>query len=300
MSYVSEVLADNPSVFLKLDDATTTFADSSGNGHIQTSSGTLTANQAGFTSEIVASALFGGGKVAEDFGSATAYTNLTLEVWYKSTNGNGVLWTSRGVAGNGLTLFIGATGAGFGSAGQVSWGLDGALYQGVNTNATFNDGQIHHIVAVFSRASGAISPSDFTIYVDGALQTVTQHSINGSVNVPFTPSANWLMGQHPAGWANGTLTSTNLAMAALYPAALTGQRINAHFSASAIPPAGSVLSRDSVVVLASDSTMNRTLARDSVGVLSNDLVITRTLSRMSVQVLVRVPPPRFEGWGVTF
>jgi hypothetical protein len=315
VSYVSEVLADGPSVLLKLDDATTTFIDSSGNGHTQTSSGTLTANQAGFTSEITVSALFGGGKVTEDFGSATAYTAVTVEVWYKSTNGNGVLWTSRGAAGNGLTLFIGVTGAGFGSAGQISWGLDGALYQGVNTSATFHDGNIHHIVGVFSRASGTIAPSDFQIYVDGILQTVTQRAINGSATVPFTPSTNWLIGQHPAGWANGTLTSTNLAMASLYPTALSAQRIYAHFSASGMTRASSVASRESVAVLAgsttvsrlssrlsavvlvNDTTVKRFNSRQSAIVLNNEQVIRRTLSRTSVQVLVRMQP-RFEGWGV--
>jgi hypothetical protein len=314
VTYIAEVLADAPSVLLKLDDATTSFADSSGNAHAQTVTGTITPAQAGVSSAITASALFGSGRITEDFGAATSYSAVTTEVWYKSTNGNGVLWTSRGITGSGLTLFIGVTGAGFGSVGQVSWGLDGPLYQGVSTTATFHDGVWHHIVGVFSRASGTIAPSDFKIYVDGALQTVTQRAINGSAAVPLTPSSNWIIGQHPAGWANGTLTATNLAAAALYPSALTIQRIYAHYSAAGLPQANSIDSRMSVVTLANQQTPNSSLSRltvsevgnDTVVVRSfsrqslvgvgNDVVINRSLSRVGVQVLV-TSLPRYRGWG---
>ena len=315
MSYASEVLADSPSMFLKLDDATTAFADTSGNGHVGTVTGTITASQPGISTELSASALFGGGRVDEDFGSATAYTDLTIEVWYKSTNGNGTLWTSRNTSGTiGFTLFIGATGAGFGSAGQISWGLDGPVYQGVNSIAAFHDGTWHHIVGVFSRASGTIASTDFKIYVDGSLQSVSQRSINGSANVPLTPSRNWTAGQHPAGWTNGTLTAANMAGAAIYPTALSPNRIYAHYAAAGLAQPNSVLSRgsamvltsetganrsvsrESVQVLGNDQTINRSISRGSVAVINNDLVIKRTLSRMSVQVLVP-SGSRYRGWG---
>lgn len=104
-------------------------------------------------------------------------------------------------------------------------------------------------------------------------------------------------------------------MSALYPTALSASRVYAHFSASGLPQAGSVLSRDSVTVIGNDAAVNRTLSRDSVAVLNNDQVIyralsrdsvvvlnndqviNRMLSRTSIQVLVRTKP-RFEGWGV--
>jgi hypothetical protein len=297
MSYMTEVLADAPAALLMLDDATTSFTDSSGNSHNQTVSGTVTAAQAGVSTEITASALFGGGRIDEDFGSADSYSALTVEAWYKSTNGNGTLWTSRGATGNGFTLFVGVTGAGFGSAGQVSWGLDGAgLYQGICTSATVHDGSWHHIVGVFSRSSGTIGPSDFSIYVDGALQSVTQRPINGSTNVPVTSSHNWAIGQHLAGWSNGTL-SANLAAVAVYSSALSSSRVSAHYLAAAVPRAGSIMSRMSASLLIDDTLANRSISRQSVTAIVNDNEIRRVLSRMSVQVLIPTAP-RYRGWGI--
>lgn len=297
MSYMTEVLADAPAALLMLNDATTSFADSSGNSHVQTVSGTVTAAQAGVSTEITASALFGGGRIDEDFGLADSYSALTVEAWYKSTNGSGTLWTSRGATGNGFTLFVGVTGAGFGSAGQVSWGLDGAgFYQGICTSATVHDGSWHHIVGVFSKSSGTIGPSDFSIYVDGALQSVTQRPINGSASVPVMSSHNWAIGQHLAGWSNGTL-SANLAAVAVYPTALSSSRVYAHYSAAALPRANSVVSRVSATFLVNDVLINRSVSRQSVTALVNDIDIRRAVSRMSVQVLTPTIP-RYRGWGV--
>lgn len=297
MTYVSAVLADSPSVLLPLNEATTSFVDASPNAHVQAVTQTLTANQAGISSELTATALFGGGTIAEDFGSATAYSALTVEVWYKSTSGQGSLWTSRGSTGTGFTLFVGVAGAGFGAKGKVSFGLDGSsAYQGVLSSITVHDGAWHHIVGVFSRASGSIAAAtDFQLYIDGALATVTNQSVSGTVTAPVTPSMNWQIGRHAGGWGSGTLSATYLSAIAVYSSALSSTNVASHYNAmrAAMPPTSSILSQASLEVITIPTSAPRALSHASLEVVTIPTVTPRALSMVSMEVLTGgVSPPR--------
>lgn len=294
MTYVSEVLADSPALLLKLDDAASPIADFSGNGHTQTDAATITYAQAGPSSEINSSILYTGGSIAEDFGMSTALTAVTLELWYKSTTGTGSLWTSRGATGGGFTLFMGATGAGFGAAGQISWGYDGAgVYIGACSNATFHDGKWHHIVATFSRASGAVAATDFIIYVDGTIMTSAKYTIGSSPSVPITPTANWTTGRH--GWANFSLSSTYVAMTAIYTSSLSQSRVLAHRVAAALPP-----SPVSVATVYGD-VLYSGISNARVATVYTDVLYTNVaaaqIASTYTDVLIRNPPRR-KGWGL--
>jgi hypothetical protein len=296
MAYSVEVIADAPSVFLKLDDTASPLVDSSGNAHVQTDTATLSYSQPGISTEITSSVLFTGAGIDEDFGSSTAYTSTTVELWYKSTTGTGCLWTSRGTTGGGFTLFIGPTGAGFGAAGRISWGYDGAgAYLGACTNATFHDGKWHHIVATFSRASGAIIANDFIIYVDGAVAAKTNYTIGSGPTVPLTPSRNWISGSHPAGWGGATLNNTYMAMTAIYATALSQSRVSAHRTAAAIPPSPVSVATVYGDVLYS-GVSNARVATVYADVLFTNISSARIASTYT-DILVRNPPRR-KGWGL--
>ncbi|MEO6513847.1 MAG: hypothetical protein ABIR37_04125 [Candidatus Saccharimonadales bacterium] len=59
-----------------------------------------------------------------------------------------------------------------------------------------------------------------------------------------------------------------------------------------------IVSRESAVILTNDSATKRTLSRDAATLLTNDSVIKRTASRVSVQVLIPTAK-RFRGWGTS-
>ena len=300
MTYITTVLADSPSVLLALNDSTTSFTDSSPNNHVQTTTPTVTAGQAGISTELAATALFGGGYIAEDFGASTAYTALTVEVWFKSTSGQGSLWTSRGTTGTGFTLFVGATGAGFGQTGAVSFGLDGSTaYQGVESTQTINDGYWHHVVGVFSRPSGTIAPTDFTLYIDGALANVVTHAVAGSVTVPVTPSMNWQIGQYAGGWSNGALSATYLSAVAVYQSALAATNIANHYNAmmAAMPLATTALLESYAEVMSVPTATSVALAESYAEVATMPLATSVALMEVYAEVIVPIKPA-FVGWGV--
>lgn len=294
MPYSAEILADSPSLFLKLDDSAAPILDSSGNNHTQTLGGTFTFTQPGPSSEINYSTLFTAGTIAEDFGLATNYTGVTIEFWYKSTSGMGSIFTSRGATGGGFTVFIGATGAGFGATGKISFGYDGAgVYIGTYTSATFHDNLWHHVVARFERASGSVVASDFAIYVDGTKQATTNVTIGTAPTVPVAPTANWTCGQH--GWPNGSINNTYIAMMAIYPLALSEIRIAAHRTAALLPPSPARVATvyaDALYV----GAKNARVATVYTDVLFTNISSARIAS-MYNDVLIRNPRP-MKGWGV--
>lgn len=146
----------------------------------------------------------------------TNVISYSIGVWFSTTatNADGVLVQNRGVAstsGKSLTLglspYINASGSlGTASAGRLFFAADtdGAL-ESVCTNSSFNDGQWHYVLATFNRASGNVDPNtDFEIYVDGVLQSVSSTSAGGGgVSVPLTGIEGTTMAKHFA-WMGET------------------------------------------------------------------------------------------------
>ncbi|MBY0371053.1 LamG domain-containing protein, partial [bacterium] len=114
-------------------------------------------------------------------------------------------------------------------AGKVGWEVDSdAIDVGVSSTATVHDGNWHHIVGTWAAASGAaVAPSQFKIYIDGALATVTTGTTSSATS-PLTGFDTARIGHHAA-W--GTYLSGTIDEVAVYHTELSASRVLAHYQA---------------------------------------------------------------------
>lgn len=137
-------------------------------------------------------------------------TALTYECWIRttSTRHTQVLFQNRGsVLGqtSGRSITMGITPL-FNSSGSFGTTLVGRVIMGIDsdslialayTDIAVNDGIWHHVVGVFSRASGTIVNGDFQVYVDGVARTMTAGASNvGSQSVPISGLGGMSIGFH--------------------------------------------------------------------------------------------------------
>jgi len=236
-TYPQEVLADTPAAYYQFSETSgTSFADSSGNTRTGTSSGTITPGVAApARPAITPCATFGGGYVETSYAPGSL-TSFSIEAWINTTSTGGQVIASsrRSTTYNSFTLNVGSTPAGFGTAGEVSFGIDGnGLYQGVSTaTARVNDGLWHHIVAVWSGVSGSnIVPAQFAIYIDGAAAALTNRAVASSAAAPANIGDFYRLGNSPS-WGN--TFSGQIDEVAFYTSALTASRVTAHFNAGMV------------------------------------------------------------------
>ena len=204
--------------------------DSTSNANHATSGGAMT------TSQQVPAKINGGLNFdgANDYLTTNYYqtgvTAYTVETWVKTstTSMQQVIVHDRGsdAAANGvglsLTLSVGGTYPGAaGSAGDLAYGVDSNnIYVGVySTSAKVNDNTWHHVVGVWSAPSGtAVSPTQFSIYIDGVPVTTTAVT-TGSATSPLTglPGFGTQIARHQP-WTTyfaGTLDELRISNAAL-------------------------------------------------------------------------------------
>jgi len=210
--YDSTVLGLNPEAYWKLNDAagSTTVADSSGNSYTGTlgTSGITLGGASAIPSEPSETSLTTTGAtfVATSSAPQSSVVAWSASAWFKttSTTSQMVITGDRGSSGSGisLTLSMGSSyPGGPGSRGDISFGVDSnALYEGVYTTNTFNDGNWHFVVATWAAASGAsIGSGQFAIYVDGVAQSTTYISVNhtgGAINSPLSGSGGIFLGDN--------------------------------------------------------------------------------------------------------
>jgi prepilin-type N-terminal cleavage/methylation domain-containing protein len=133
----------------------------------------------------------------------TAVTEYSITAWIKTLDGavRKTIVNNRGDAGTGksLTLGIGASGGGHGSAGCVSFEVDSnATDIGISSIETVNDDTWHHVAGVWSAPSGtAVNVSQFSIYIDGAKASTVSGS-TGSATSPLTGLDGTIFGRHVA------------------------------------------------------------------------------------------------------
>jgi hypothetical protein len=101
----------------------------------------------------------------------------------------------------------------------VGWELDSnAIDIGVSSTTAINDGVWHHVVGTWAAAaSTAIAPSQFNIYIDGALAATTSGT-TGSATSPLTGLSGTTIGYHNP-WA--TYFNGSIAKVAIYTKALS-------------------------------------------------------------------------------
>jgi len=138
----------------------------------------------------------------------------TYIAWFRTTmTGNGVILSGRqnmSTTDGNLTLCIGSFYGG--KTGAIEWGFDTAGNAvGVTTNLTFNDGNLHCVIATMNGVSGnAVSPSAFAITVDGVDQA-TYSSTAGGATFPLAGTNDIYIGLAD----NGNYFSGQLAHAAI-------------------------------------------------------------------------------------
>ncbi len=144
-------------------------------------------------------------------------TSYTVGAWLKTTDAGiskTIVQNRGGGAGMSLTLGIGQTGGGHGTAGQVGFEVDSNTIDiGISSVQTVHDGNWHYIVGTWSAATGtAVNPSQFKIYIDGALAATTSGS-TGSATSPLTGLGGAKIGRHDL-WATnlaGTVDEVRMA-----------------------------------------------------------------------------------------
>jgi hypothetical protein len=149
-------------------------------------------------------------------------TAYSMSAWFKTSSGGPIL-SGRGSSNQvGITLHIHAFGTGGSlNTGKARYIADGTLIAlGKMTNGTYLDNQWHHFVGVYNGTSGAITGSQFSLYIDNILVAQSNETI-GSTTAPINNGTNLLIGAHqiwnPGGYFTGVLDDVGIWNRALTP-----------------------------------------------------------------------------------
>jgi hypothetical protein len=206
--------------------ATTTVADSSGNGRTGTVVNGVTLGQTGPLADGNTAAAFDGAAnsrinttlPASGFGTGGA----TLEAWFKTTAApvRQYIADNKGDASNnaGFNLATNPAGNVIGKVGN------GAAQTTVSSSGTYNDGQWHHAVLVLRRLYDGVNDGVF-VYVDGLQRAVLN---NAAAGWDITPSSVLVIGTESASFAQSFTGSID--EVAVYNRALTDTEIAAHYT----------------------------------------------------------------------
>lgn len=222
-SYRSAVLADSPTTYHRLGEASGTVVDSA---YTYDGSGST-----GITRS-VPGALKGDGNTAYQFnGSQTVWTATTLtppravstEAWFKTTSKSGGLIvgfgnSQSGASGtNNYVTFLG-------NDGKVRFGVRDLARRVITSPKAYNDGAWHHVVGTVDWAGGQ------RLYVDGALV-----ASNAAVKHGRDVNGYWRIGgDNLAGWSGDPQTDSltgAIDEVATYQYALPQDRVQAHYTA---------------------------------------------------------------------
>jgi len=223
--YGAAVAADQPTIQWRLDDAagaaTARGSDELGStgrivGDVGRTSGIPLP---GTTSQGFDLAGRGGYVVADQ--PTSNPTTFSTEVWFQTTSTNGGriigLGNSQGQWSGNYDRFVYMF-----NDGRLRFGIWGPGENNVDTQAAYNDGDWHHVVATFG-------PTGMALYVDGA-----QVGSNGNTSVqPYDGQSYWRLGSDNIwGGANTAALDGRLDEAAVYDRALTPQQVTAHYAAA--------------------------------------------------------------------
>lgn len=234
MTYASEVIADSPIFYLKLDETSgTTAADSSGNGNDFTYQADVLLDQGPLigdgSSSISVSPSSSAAILSSVPAAFTAATAFTLEAWVNlTTTSQSINFISIGNGFDGYSMDVNS-GSGYVTSGNRLGAAAAGLYN-VASGVDIGTGT-HHVAVV--RNGNTVE-----FYIDG-VQVATNGSGWGSVNTPTT--------QCTIGGPIDTLQpSQRIAHAAAYASALSSTRIADHYAAA--PPLTSKVGRFGVAL----------------------------------------------------
>lgn len=223
--YSTEVLADSPELYWKLNDTNSTAIDSSGNNR----NGTIynATSTTGYSAELGTAHSFNASNTYVQGTFSTNYTTaLTLEVVIKpgtQTDLSGTIWSKNTFYADSYVNFPASIS--ISTSNVLSFSLStGNDYTAENTfTYTVTPNNWYHVVGVYQQngTSG--------LYVNGSLvdSATTNYALSSSSN-------NWTLGRHATEYSSGTGQNNYVGLiqhAALYSTSLSGSRIQAHYQA---------------------------------------------------------------------
>jgi hypothetical protein len=220
MSYSSEVLADSPMGYWRLDDASGNFTDSSGNARAASVTGSPTYSQPpakpaiGGTSCTFGASPYGTVGFASWMNSLTA---LSAEAWVKYTSAATIMMMGRDSSFRQLQFRA--------NAGKFDLIVfdSGSSAVTLTSPLTYNDGAWHHVVGTYANAA---SGNNMFLYVDGAQVNVTAHSTN--LGTSSATDSFFLAARSTA----ANVWDGSLDELAIYSTALSSARVAAHYAAA--------------------------------------------------------------------
>ena len=220
MTYSAEVLADSPDGFWACDDGSGAPQDTSGN----TNHATLSTGSNVYVSDGLMGTVLDADAGEWDLPVTCGTTAWTVEACYWNGSGGEVTIASANTAADSATLQLG-------SGGDITLSADtGGPPSTASVGAA--SGSWRHVV-------GTWDGSDLSLYVNGSLTTTD----------PFAPGS---FAPDPGFLIRGGVDPVRLYGVAVYPTALSGARVAAHFGALplATPPTTAVIAPVHVTALA--------------------------------------------------
>lgn len=222
--YYSEVIADSPILYLRLDETSgTSCEDFSGNGRTGTTHGTVTRNVAGHAG--LGKGVTFGGTTSDwisvpDEAALDLTGDFTYECWFSYSGTAGGILMSKGQqdgSNAGYELWLGGTG---GRHVHMDRARLTVLFR--TTGSVSSDSLWHHIVCTRTT-------NTYRIYVDGSL-----FETSGTVATAVQATdRDFTMGSDYAGGSiGGTNFPGSLDEVAVYSTALSSTRIAAHYAAA--------------------------------------------------------------------
>lgn len=155
------------------------------------------------------------GTAARELGS----NNFSVEAWFKTTStaGGAIMSFGNATSGNSSSMdrviYLSRT-------GQVYFGVKPGQVRTINSSASYNDGQYHHVAA-------SLSAEGMKLYVDGKLVASRADTVNA-----FNFTGVWRIGGDSlTGWTSAPSTSwlaADLDSPAVYSYALTADQVSDH------------------------------------------------------------------------
>ena len=219
-AYVDSVLTDSPVGYWRLGDAAgaTTALDWTGNGNTAAVAGGVTFGVAGNLADLDTAAQFNGSTgTASATGIGFANQSFTVEAWARR-NSSG---TDDHILGQGTGALRQGLHFGFRASNVFTCGF---WQDNLNTVATYTDTNWHHWACTYDASTNARA-----IYRDGTLVASDtaggDYAGSGAITLGIAP---------PAGsYFDGTIDE-----AVVYPAALSGTRVLAHYNAASVAMPG--------------------------------------------------------------
>lgn len=232
--------------------------DESGNGHNGTINGpTLSTDRFNTSNKAYT---FSGN--LQHISTNIVQTNISaysVSMWFKSTIGGAMFQGSRSCSsGNGtrLLMYNTITAPGY----KLLYASDGYGYtDGSESTNNYNDGNWHHVVGVWDGVGSVqVSPSQFTLYVDGALisqvpiSSVGNGGIGGHPNIPISGSNMVMFGKETCNILSYSFQGA-LDDIAFWERAITPCEITQLYNASQFNP--SIISSSSPTICTADTVI---------------------------------------------